>query len=110
MLNAAARKGDVQLATDVFRVLTKRATTFESHHYELLIEAYIKADDLKTALAIFCIMNNAGMVPTQSATSAISQWLRTTPEGPQMALKVLDEMKENRAIPTEAFNLSLIHI
>lgn len=78
--------------------------TFESQHYELLIEAYVEGGDLRTALTIFCIMNNTGIVPSQSATSAIPRYLKQSRDRPQEAFKILEELKEDRAVPTEAIN------
>src|SRR5690242_8658140 len=46
VLSVASRHGDVQLATDVFRLLTERETIFTTHHYELLIATYLKANAL----------------------------------------------------------------
>lgn len=88
----------------MFRILSKRATTFESQHYELLIEAYVEAGDLKTALTILCIMNEANLTPTQSATSSILKFLKQSPERPRMAFDILNELKTDRQVPTEAMN------
>ncbi|CAO2653537.1 Nn.00g029480.m01.CDS01 [Neocucurbitaria sp. VM-36] len=61
VLIIASRNGDVQLATDVFRVLTERETSFTTHHYEQLITTYLNANDLSAALSVILIMVQANV-------------------------------------------------
>jgi hypothetical protein len=50
VLNLAARKGDVNLATDAFRILHKHHAFASLDHYEMLFEAQINAGDVEGAV------------------------------------------------------------
>jgi len=106
VLNACARAGDVQTATDVFRVLSTRSTNFSAHHYELLIRAYVATGDIKTCLAILCIMNGAGIRPSEASTLDIFHYLRaSSPPRIHEAFCILQDLrKADRVIPTVALN------
>ena len=59
VLALASVHGDVNLATDVFRLLTERDTPITTHQYELLISTYLKAGDISSALSVILIMVDA---------------------------------------------------
>lgn len=103
-LTMAARRGDVEIATETFRILSSRATNFESHHYELLLEAYINFGDIKTALTITCIMDENGINVKPSSTVSLAAYLRKSDERIQEALAFLQEIKEDRTIPAHTYN------
>src|SRR5438552_17341733 len=68
VLNTAARHGDFDLATEVFRVLGNRSVRFEMHHYEALLEAYTASGDIRSALMVLCVMEGAGIEPSEAST------------------------------------------
>ena len=80
-LHCAARTGDVDLATDVLRVLGNRGIVFDHEVYELAIETYLNASppDLSTAMHILCTMNEAKVYPDSGSTRAILQYLQKDP-------------------------------
>lgn len=102
VLTTASRGGDVSLATDVFRILSERGFFFTTTHYELLLQAYLRMPDLKTALTITCIMAGAQLSLTPSALSPILVHLKEQSELPMQALAMCQEMvkSESRQIPT----------
>lgn len=105
VLHAAAKAGDAQLATSVFRVLGERDATFELHHYEMLIHTYISAGDIKTSFTVLCIMAVAGVPFNERSTRAISKQLESGRDAPQAALALLRELKdEGRRVPVAALN------
>jgi hypothetical protein len=105
MLNTAARHGDANLATDVFRVLSEREVAFDRHDYELLIEAYLNAGDLKAALSILPIMQSARRKIDHGSTRILFKYLRGSPERPAEAFQILRELQvSGNIVPTEAMN------
>jgi pentatricopeptide repeat protein len=108
VLSTAARHGDAHLATDVFRVLTNRNTVFDHQHYEMLLEAYINAGDIKTALSVLIIMQDAGVKPDEGTASPILRYLQQDPERPMEAFTVLQNLEQAGCkIPTAAVNCTI---
>jgi len=108
VLITASRAGDAQLATDVFRVLGNRGTVFDHSHYEMLIETYVAASDLRTALSVLSIMAAANVVPDEGSTRPIFRYLRELPGGAGEAFEILRGLRESeRIVPTAAVNVVL---
>ncbi|KAJ4321612.1 hypothetical protein N0V94_002811 [Neodidymelliopsis sp. IMI 364377] len=114
ILSLAARHGDVQLATDVFRLLTDRETVFNTHHYELLIATYLKANALSDALSIILIMTDANLKVDTGTCIPLYSYLRNTSpplssdqpiDMPTHAFVLLQELAaQNRKVPIAAVN------
>lgn len=108
VLNTAARHGDSDLAADVFRILSNRGVVLELHHYEALADAYLLNSDLKTALALQCMMEAAGMRFDASSTSMMSCHILKSSHALDQALDAIRELRnEERSIPTVTFNCIL---
>lgn len=107
VLNAAARKGDAELATDVFRVLGERNTVFEPLHYEMLVEAYANAGDLNSAFKILNVMQDSHIFPDDNTIRAIVVYMHKDAARPQQgfdALKQDIDNHPNRKVPAAAVN------
>ncbi|MCJ1338277.1 hypothetical protein MMC09_003563 [Bachmanniomyces sp. S44760] len=109
ILNTAARHGDFELATDVFRILGRRNAPFQFHQYEALLEAYMTASDLKNALSVLSLMASSGTAPEEATTRPILLFLRKSKSRPVEALAFLREIfpseaTQTRKIPIEALN------
>ncbi|KAI9705358.1 MAG: hypothetical protein M1820_005188 [Bogoriella megaspora] len=105
VLNTAARHGDTQLATDVFRVLGDRATKFTHEHYEALIEAYATHGDIDTAIKVLGVMEGAKIVPDVGTTRAIYNTLKHDEAATDQAFETVQNMqKSGRKVPTVAFD------
>ncbi|KAI9841536.1 MAG: hypothetical protein M1837_000637 [Sclerophora amabilis] len=105
VLNTAARHGDRDLATDVFRILGNRSFDFDAAHYEALIEAYAKSEDLIAALTVLCIMNDAGVRPEEASTRAILHTLQQHSDNPPKAFGSLRKLnREHHRVPSVALN------
>ncbi len=101
----AARHGDADLATDVFRVLGDRKTRFDLNQYETLFDAYVAGGNIETALTILCIVKASGRSPDERSTRSLFQYLRQDPELPKKAFDSLHQLREaRRAVPTCAVN------
>lgn len=108
ILNTAARVGDAQLATEVVRVLTKRRSKLDVHHYEALLEAYIGSGDLKSAFRILTIMKRARLEPHEGTTRPIYSCLRQAQHLPSEALSILKDLrKDGDVLPIAAVNCVL---
>ncbi|KAF1912869.1 hypothetical protein BDU57DRAFT_457841 [Ampelomyces quisqualis] len=109
VLAVAARHGDVQLATDVFRVLTERETVFTTHHYELLVETYLNANDLSAALSVLLIMFDTNIRIDAGTCHPLFWYLQKEipgePSRPIAALNILQDFETSgRKVPTAAIN------
>ncbi len=117
VLIAASRHGDVQLATDVFRLLTERQTTFTTHHYELLISTYLKANDLSAALSVILIMFDTKLKVDEETCRPIFSYLsaeekKTSSDHPEAsssrpmhAFRILQDFEASgRNVPTSSVN------
>lgn len=109
ILSTAARHGDVPLATSVLRKLSLRSgNPIQLHHYDALLETYIAANDLYTALTLLSTMTSAGHAPTEASTRPIFTYLRQSPQLPVTALKHLYELRDQgRQIPIQTINVLL---
>jgi hypothetical protein len=109
VLAVAARHGDVHLATDVFRVLTERETVFTTHHYELLVQTYLNADDLSAALSVILIMVDTNLRVNAGTCHPVFWYLRGEKPGeasrPITAFNILQDFEASgRKVPTPAIN------
>jgi len=109
VLAVAARHGDVPLATDVFRLLTERGTIFTTHHYELLVQTHLNADDLSAALSVILIMAGANIKVDAGTCHPLLWYLRQEkkdePSRPLGAFKILQDFEASgRKVPTAAIN------
>ena len=108
VLNTAARKGDTKLATAVFQTLHSRNHTFDTHHYEALLESWLASNDLKAAFTILSVMLQSRLPLTEASTRAIFRYLCDDYGRPTQALQILRRLKdEDRPIPHAAFNVVL---
>jgi hypothetical protein len=107
-LTAASRRGDIHIATDVFRILSDRRTTFKQYHYELLLEAHIEAGDLRTALTILCIMNSVQIKPDLESLTILRKYISDDPSGPEQAFEILKELRAEREVPNVAVNVVIL--
>lgn len=109
VLAVAARHGDVPLSTDVFRLLTERGTIFTTHHYELLVQTYLNAEDLSAALSVILIMADANIKVDAGTCHPLLWYLRQKkkdePSRPLSAFKILQDFEASgRKVPTAAIN------
>ena len=105
VLAIAAKYGDPDLATDVFQVLGNRSTVFGLEHYELLLDAYIGAKDLRTALRVLCTMHEVKRGPEDASTRKLHLFLREKPSRILRAREVLAELQEEGVdVPVAAPN------
>ena len=111
VLLVASRYGDIQLATDVFRVLTERQITFNTHHYELLITTYLKAGDLSAALSAILIMFDAKLKVDSETCQPILSYLsqegaeKSQESRPMKAFTILQDFSASgRKVPVPAVN------
>lgn len=100
----SARHGDVHIATEVFRILSSRSMTFEPHHYELLMQAHLNADDLRTALTILCIMHSINLKSSLDSLIPLQKYLELDATRPEHAFEILSEISAEREVPTVAMN------
>ena len=79
VLESCARSGDTEVATDVFRVLGQRSSPIQPYHYESLIETYLTAGDVASALTVFSIMAKTPYPPNDATARPLYLYLRSNP-------------------------------
>jgi pentatricopeptide repeat protein len=109
ILALAAQHGDVHLATDVFRVFTEREIVFTTHHYELLVNTYLNANDLSAALSVILIMVDSNLKVDAGTCQPLFWYLRNEIAGeesrPMTAFTLLQDFEASgRRVPTAAIN------
>ena len=95
----------MQLATDVFRLLTERETTFNTHHYELLIATYLKANALSDALSVILIMTDANLKVDAGTCHPLYWYLRNAPPPRTTSTHENGEDQNEPSMPLHAFTL-----
>ncbi|KAF2762237.1 hypothetical protein EJ05DRAFT_497097 [Pseudovirgaria hyperparasitica] len=106
VLMTASRAGDVELATDVFRLLSARNVVLDRSHYELLIDAYLAAHDLETALSVLSIMTDAHVYIDASCTRTLYRYLISNSARPNQAIDCLRRIQLRGApIPVPAMDV-----
>ena len=107
ILNTAARHADTYLATSVLRICGRHSgNSVQLHHYEALIETYVAAGDIRTAITLLAVMSAAGHAPNEGSTRPIYTYLCQSPALPEDALSILKDLRDqNRAIPVQAVNV-----
>ncbi|KAL0956278.1 hypothetical protein HGRIS_002436 [Hohenbuehelia grisea] len=63
VLHTAARNGMPDLATDALRVLQLIGCEIQEHHFASLLEAFVRAKQLKEAFTTLAIMRSNGVTP-----------------------------------------------
>ncbi|KAF2279189.1 uncharacterized protein EI97DRAFT_455467 [Westerdykella ornata] len=105
VLNIAARTSNVDLATDVFRVLAERDTVLMSFHYEMILEAYLNASDIGAAISVIMIMAEAGIKVDEASIYPLYVYLKQTHARPIEAFSILQTSHTaGRKVPTAAIN------
>lgn len=104
VLKVAARRGDVDLATDVFRILGECGTIFTAEHYELLLETYTIAKDLRNAFSLLCVMHDTNIKPDLGTVRMLVYHMRVSQERRKKALALLHQLQTEREVPIVAMN------
>ncbi|KAH7035408.1 uncharacterized protein B0I36DRAFT_318287 [Microdochium trichocladiopsis] len=107
VLNAASRQGDVGLATTAVQLLTERGRKLGMHHYEALMEASLKRNDLEKALTVTCLMSGEGLAVDASSTRPIFLTLQDSETDTDRALQILGKLRAQRSVPIASFNVVL---
>ncbi|KAF2799853.1 hypothetical protein K505DRAFT_293900 [Melanomma pulvis-pyrius CBS 109.77] len=108
ILTLAGRRGQVKLATDVFRVLSERETVFDIHTYEGLMEAYTNAQDLNAALSVAIIMHESALKVSADSIGPIYFFLVQNHSRPMEAFSLLQNFESSgRKVPVAAVNVCL---
>lgn len=107
-LTSASRVGDVQLATDVFRVLSERNTVFSSHHYEAILHCYLAVHDVPAACQIIAIMQDASLKITEAELHPLYVYLCRDAARPMNTFMHLQDLaRAGRKIPVAAVNICI---
>jgi pentatricopeptide repeat protein len=91
VLNAAARHGFPDLATDVLRVLKHSGVPWKEYHFAALIEAFCHDNKLKQALITLYIMRSNGIPPLPGTLIVIRESIKDV-ESLDSAIAIIDEI------------------
>lgn len=108
VLESCALAGDHALASDVFRALGERSASISPWHYESLLEAYLSADDVVSALTVLSIMQKSSRPPADSTARPLYLHLRNNTTSVFRAHDFLKEKADSGApLPLCAANALL---
>ena len=91
VLNAAARHGVPDLATDVLRVLKLAGIALKEYHFAALIEAFCRNNQLKEALITLHIMRSNKILPLPGTSVPILDSIKDV-ESLDSAWAIIDEI------------------
>ena len=97
VLNAAARHGVPDLATDVLRVLKTSGIVWEEYHFAALIEAFCRNNQLKEALITLHIMRMNEILPLPGTSAPILDCVKVDIESLDSAWTIIDEIHEAKS-------------
>lgn len=106
VLATAAREGDVDLATEVHGMISARSRV-QIHHYEALIEAFARDENIAGALRILCIMEQSGLTVFRENTRAVYEALRQNKKLITNAEAVVRDMATSGRVPLGAISVVL---
>jgi pentatricopeptide repeat protein len=85
--------------------MSNRNTIFSQLDYEMLLEAYITAGDLRIALTVLVVMEEAGVQADSNTANPIVSYLRQGRSRPMEAFNILEEFAQaQRKVPAAAIN------
>ena len=97
VLNAAARHGLPDLATDVLRVLKHSGIAWQEYHFAALIEAFCRNNQLKQALVTLHIMRSNEILPLPGTSIPILDFVKADIESLDKAWAIIDELHEAKS-------------
>ena len=97
VLNAAARHGVPDLATDVLRVLKLSGIVWEEYHFAALIQAFCRNNQLKEALITLHIMRTNDILPVPGTLVPILDRIKVDVESLDWAWAIIDEIHEAKS-------------
>ncbi|KAF3482701.1 phosphatidylinositol 3,4,5-trisphosphate 3-phosphatase and dual-specificity protein phosphatase [Arthroderma uncinatum] len=109
VLAISARTGNAQLATSVFELLGDRGAAFTLNDYESLVDTYVEAHDLDSAIRILCTMGNSSVGVRDGSTRTLLSHLITAEVEPAAVWETFKRLKkdENLQIPLAVVNVAL---
>ncbi|KAF8722156.1 hypothetical protein AX14_010006 [Amanita brunnescens Koide BX004] len=108
VLNAAARHGLTDLATDVLRVLKSGGVEWQEHHFAAVVEAFCSSSQVKEAMITLSIMRNSNIPPNLKTTRPILEAISASTEELDNTWQLIDEIHEERKeVDTAALNVVL---
>ncbi|KAJ8507924.1 hypothetical protein ONZ45_g9767 [Pleurotus djamor] len=107
VLHTAARNGLPDLATDVLRVLKVIGCQWQEHHFASVVEAFVRAGQIKESLALLDIMRKSGVPPVPETTLPILHTISQDVEAIDRTWTIIDEMHKD-ASPIDAAALNII--
>ena len=96
VLNAAARHGVPDLATDVLRVFKISGVAWQEYHLAALIEAFCRNKQLKEALVTLHIMRSSHIVPLPTTSISIIHSIKDV-ESLDSAWAIIDEIHKAKS-------------
>ena len=95
VLNAAARHGVPDLATDVLRVLKLSGIAWQEYHLAALIEAFCHNNQLKEALVTLHIMRSNKIIPLPTTSVSIIDSIKNV-ESLDSVWAIIDEIHQKK--------------
>ncbi|EEP81443.1 predicted protein [Uncinocarpus reesii 1704] len=109
VLAICARTGDVEMAVSVFDTLGQRRGAFTLNDYESLIETYLTAGDIDSALRVLCTMENTNVDVSENSTRSLLSSILLSDAETEHTWRTLKrfQTEENQSIPLAAADLAI---
>jgi len=94
VMNTAARHGAPELAADVLQALKQQSVRWQDYHFDAVIEAFCRNNQLKEALVTLKIMVDNEVPPSRGVLSTISNISLQDSESIDRAWDALETLKQ----------------
>ncbi|CAI7648399.1 unnamed protein product [Penicillium palitans] len=103
VLRMAAKAGDTEMASSVFRYLRESGISLERTQYERLVETHVVAGDLPAAFEALCTMHEAQIPLADSSTERVLAHMIQSKVDRREAWQILKRLKNaKRTIPIDS--------
>ncbi|KAM5432125.1 hypothetical protein McanMca71_007866 [Microsporum canis] len=109
VLAISARTGNSRLATSVFKVLGKRNSVLTLNDYESLVDTYVEAHDIDSAIRILCTMGSSSVGIKAGSTRTLLSHFIMAKVAPTSVWETFKRLKrdEDLEMPLPLVNVAL---
>ncbi|KZV63379.1 hypothetical protein PENSPDRAFT_589970 [Peniophora sp. CONT] len=105
-LRVAGRYGLADIAVDALRILRKQQVALQEYHFAPMVQAFVRADRLKDAFAVLCMLRAHNLPVTSATSQPIYQAVHSNPALMEASWGALEELhKEGTALDVSCVNV-----
>ncbi|KAK2871597.1 hypothetical protein FQN49_003029 [Arthroderma sp. PD_2] len=109
VLAISARTGNTELATSVFKLLGSRSAAITLNDYEALIDTYVEAHDIDSAIRLLCTMSDSSIGLQEGSTRTLLSHLIMAKVEPTTVWETFKRLQkeEGLQLPLPVVNVAL---